>query len=204
MLGVRLAPASVTLLLEYLDRLYAWNASAGLTSVERADAARLHLLDSLSVARFLPANGSLVDLGSGAGLPGLPVAVALPSASVTLVETKRKKVSFLTETIRELGIANCEIAHADARTLAPAGRVFDVVMARAFLPPAELVAVGSQLVGAGGRILVMGARRDLQAPSLAAAYGLVCTVDERFRLPGGDENRRVLVLTKTDANSQSR
>ena len=96
-LGVSLDARAVGLLLVFLERIYAWNRSAGLTTVARSDAVRLHLLDSLSIVPFLPASGAIVDLGSGAGLPGIPVAIALANASVTLVEARRRKASFLAE-----------------------------------------------------------------------------------------------------------
>jgi 16S rRNA (guanine527-N7)-methyltransferase len=195
-LGVRLEPAAAAILVQYVERLYAWNRSAGLTTVARADAVRLHLLDSLSIVPLLPERGSIADLGSGAGLPGIPVAAVLRCATVTLVESKRRKASFLAETVRDLALGNCQVVEADAHSLVFEARAFDAVTARAFLPPAGLVGLGAALVRPGGRVVVMGGRRNPQVDDAASAAGLMRAVEHLVRLPGGTEHRRVLAFDK--------
>jgi 16S rRNA (guanine527-N7)-methyltransferase len=195
-LGVLLDPESIDILLRFLDRVYAWNRSAGLTSVGRPHAVRLHLLDSLAVVPLLSPQGSLADLGTGGGLPGIPIAVALPRLAVDLVESKRRRCSFLSETIRDLGVGNCRVIEADVEKLEGHHR-YDAAVARAFLSPAGLVAAASRLVRAGGRIVVMGATRDEEIDAAAGRAGLIRITDERFVLPGGKERRRIVVLETT-------
>jgi len=194
-LGVFLGDDAATLLLDYLERIYVWNRTAGLTTVARGDALRLHLLDSLSIVRFLPACGAFADLGSGAGLPGIPVAVALPDCTVTLVESRRRKCSFLTDTIRDLSLRNCRVNETNARRLADSPARYDAIMARAFVAPSDLVDIASGLLAPGGRLIVMGARRDADLDSVRSE-GLARTADERFALPGGTERRRIVILEK--------
>jgi 16S rRNA (guanine527-N7)-methyltransferase len=194
-LGVDLDAGSVALLLAFLERLYAWNRSAGLTTIARSEAVRLHLIDSVSVVRFLPRVGVVADLGSGGGLPGIPIAIARKDLTVTLVESRRRKATFLSEAVRELGIGNCTVEHADARRLASRGCAYDAITARAFLPPAELVALGASLLTPRGRLILMGARGDLD--NATTHPDLVRVADERFVLPGGDEQRRIVVLERT-------
>jgi 16S rRNA (guanine527-N7)-methyltransferase len=197
-LGVSLGDDAATLLLRYLERIYLWNRTAGLTTVARGDALRLHLLDSLSIVRFLPACGPFADLGSGAGLPGIPVAVALPDCTVTLVESRRRKCSFLTDTIRELSLRNCRVSGTDARRLADSPARYAAIMARAFVAPSALADIAGNLLAPGGRLVVMGARRDADLDGVSSE-NLTRTADERFVLPGGTERRRIIVLEKPAA-----
>jgi 16S rRNA (guanine527-N7)-methyltransferase len=196
-LGIELGADRAALLLHYLDLMYTWNAVAGLTTVSRARAVRLHLLDALAVVRFLPATGKLADLGSGAGLPGLPIAVALPSLIVCLVESRRKKCSFLAEAVRSLELDNCSVLETDARRLIAYAGTFDVVVARAFLAPRELLDAAMPLLRARGRVVVMGARKDAVLDQIAEGEDrFVRIADEAFILFGGTERRRILVLEK--------
>lgn len=194
-LGLAPLPArSVDTLFAYLDRLYLWNVSAGLTAVEREDAVRLHLLDSLALVPDLPAAGSLVDVGSGGGLPGIPLAVALPGLSVSLVEAKRRKASFLRDAVRELGMLNVEVVEERAETVAARGRRFDVAVSRACAAPRRWLEAAQGLVGSDGVVLVAGARSSeldkvrRSDPRLALRFERART----FELPGGHERRTVL------------
>jgi len=204
-LGVDLGGEAGELLIRYVDLLYVWNAAAGLTTVPRSDAVRLHLLDALAVVPFLPSSGILADLGSGGGLPGVPVAVALPALTVFLVESRRKKCSFLCEVVRTLRLANCHVLERDARHLDEHRGRFDVVVGRAFVEPRELLEVAAPLVKPpGGRVVVMGARQDETLDGLGVGDArFVRTADHAFELSGGSERRRILVLEK-QAGSQSR
>jgi 16S rRNA (guanine527-N7)-methyltransferase len=196
-LGVELAGDRARDLIRYLDLMYTWNVAAGLTTVPRAHAVRLHLLDALAVVPFVFATGKIADLGSGGGLPGIPIAVALPDSTVTLVESRRKKCSFLIEALRSLGLANCGVLERDARDLDDYTAAFDVIVARAFLGPEALLEVASPLLRPGGRVVVMGARKDDALDRIADAEDrFVRVADKAFVLFGGSERRRIVVLEK--------
>ena len=175
-------------LLSYLDRLYHWNRIAALTSVARKDAVRLHLLDCLAASPLLP-GGRCLDIGTGAGLPGLVLAIVRPSIRFVLVESNRKKCSFLAETARSLSLSNIEIVESDVARLAE-NSPFQAVISRAFRAPAEFLDVAKQRVSTEGRVIAMMAGSDdRELEELARRSGLALGLVRRFQLPGGAERR---------------
>jgi len=204
-LGVDLPAERAELLIRYLDLMYAWNAAVGLTTVPRGDAVRLHLLDALTVVRFLPLSGMLADFGTGGGLPGIPIAVARPALSVVLVESRRKKCSFLAEVVRSLNLTNCTVLERDARSLEEYAAAFDVIVARAFVDPEELLEVAAPLLRPGGCVVIMGARRHDALDRLGQADARFTRIaDEAFALVDGPEFRRIVVFKNQIGRSQSR
>lgn len=202
-LGLALSPAVVPDLLRYLDLLYVWNAYAGFTAIARRDAVRLHLLDSLSLVPFLGDLQRIADLGSGAGLPGIPVALALSAATVTLVESKRRRCSFLRETIRQLGLAQrVSVVEADAKVVvASMLGTQDAVVARAFAPPSEVLSLAAPLLSSGGLVALMGGGVGVGDLSRdAEPGGLVLESSRIFCLPGGKESRAIAAFRKLRTN----
>lgn len=153
----------------HLRLMIAWNASINLTAiVDPAEMARLHVTDSLAALPVLREgpHASLIDIGAGAGFPGLPLAAAIPSMHVTLVESVGKKANFLQVVAHATGLAErVAVRTRRAEALAP-GR-WDVVTARAVGTLADLVELGLPLLAPGGR-LIAWKRGDLDA-ELAAA-----------------------------------
>ena len=154
-LGAGLAPR----LLEYLALLHRWNGTYNLTAIrDPRQMVVLHLLDSLAMAPFLTdaaqAGASLADLGTGPGLPGIPLAIALPGLRVTLVESNGKKARFLREAVRKLGLDNARVAESRAEALDEPG-AHDLLTARALDTLDGIVAVGGHLLRPGGRLLAM-------------------------------------------------
>jgi 16S rRNA (guanine527-N7)-methyltransferase len=195
-LGIDLPSATSERLFAYLDLLYFWNRSAGLTSVVRSRALRLHLLDSLAFVEDLHDVRTIADIGTGGGLPGIPVAIVLETAQVVLVESRRRKCSFLHEVLRELRLENCEVLEYDAGTLEAAGHRFDAVVSRAFLPVSEWVGFAAPLLRPGGRVLVAaGPECDVTEIVVAGRTSNLDLKSERsIVLPGGEERRRILRL----------
>ncbi len=192
-LGVELDDGSAQRLLSYLDSLYRWNRKTRLTAVARSDALRLHLLDSLTALPLLPLGARLADLGSGAGLPGLVLALARPDLDVSLVESRRRRCSFLSEVVRESGVDNCRVLNRRAESLVEEGRVFDCVISRAFKTPVEFVRLAASLVHAGrGRVLVMsGPAPGLAEEVCARVAGVEFEECRDVVLPDGGERRMV-------------
>lgn len=191
---LRLAVPDPTIrkLLDYLDLLYQWNPSAGLTSVDRADAVRLHLADSLSAAEAVRSASALVDLGTGGGLPGIPLALVHPELEVRLVESKRRKCSFLRDAVRRLDLPNCRVVECDARLLA-AGEAFgvaDTTIARAFMQPQEMLDLSTSIAAA--RVVLMVGPSAAGSDSLTVPDGWSLESERRIQLPGGTERRRLL------------
>ena len=141
-------------LLDYLALLLRWNRTYNLTAIRDPDEmVTRHLLDSLAMHPYLRP-GALADLGTGPGLPGIPLAIALPQVHVTLVESNGKKARFLREAVRQLRLGNARVAESRAEALdEPAA--YAQVTARALDTLAGIIAVGGHLLAPGGRLLAM-------------------------------------------------
>lgn len=141
-------------LLAYLALIEKWNRVYNLTAVRsREKMLAHHVLDSLAVAPHLSGN-SIVDVGSGAGLPGIPLALARPQAKVTLLESNHKKSAFLRQAVIELALTNVELVNSRVETWDPPRR-YDVVISRAFSDLAEFVSLAGRLCGIGGLLAAM-------------------------------------------------
>lgn len=187
--------------------LLAWNAAINLTAIaEPAAVARLHVADSLAALEVLRGgpHATLLDLGSGGGFPGLPLAAALPGTRVLLVESVAKKAAFLEAARHAIGLADrVSVATARMESLRPAGREggWDIVTARAVGSLADLVELSLPVLAIGGR-LVAWKRGDLPeelasgrraAAALGGAEPQVHRVPEAARL-----ERHVLIVIRKD------
>jgi 16S rRNA (guanine527-N7)-methyltransferase len=124
-------PEILPRLSDYLDLLIKWNARTNLTAIRSPEEiVQRHFGESLFAARHLNDPGTLLDLGSGAGFPGIPIALIRQDISVTLAESQNKKATFLREAVRTLGLSNAEVWPARAESL-PGGRQFHTVTLRA-------------------------------------------------------------------------
>lgn len=145
-------------LLDYLELLAKWNRTYNLTAIR--DPLKMvshHLLDSLVVLPHLPAianRGALADVGSGAGLPGIPLAIAEPRRPVTLNDSSDKRGAFLRQAVIELGLANAEVYIGRVQSWRPLER-FAVVITRGFAELAQFVAACRHLVAPGGVLAAM-------------------------------------------------
>ena len=153
-LGLALPAGAEQRLLAYLELLQKWNRVYNLTAVrETPRMVSHHLLDCLAAAPHVVV-ATLLDVGSGAGLPGIPLALALPESRVTLLDSNHKKAAFLRQAVMELELANAEVVCERAEAWkAPAA--FDVVISRAFSDLGEFVSLAGRHVAPAGRIVAM-------------------------------------------------
>jgi 16S rRNA (guanine527-N7)-methyltransferase len=151
----------------YVSLILRWNARLNLTSVRTEDAiVSRHLAESIACARALPKEiASVLDFGSGAGLPGIPIALCRPDIAVTLAESQGKKAAFLQEAVRVLGVKT----RVHAGRAEELGTVFDCVVLRAVDKMPKAVAASLQLIAQGGWLALMTTSTDL--PNLQAAAG---------------------------------
>ena len=196
-LGLDLEEGQARLLVRYLDLLLTWNRKVNLTSVTEPErAVEMHLLDSLPAKRLLEGVGSVVDLGAGGGLPGIPLAIVLPDLQVTMVDTVGKKVGFLKAAIAGLGLKNAKAVHARAegnpeREGIP---VADCAICRAFMAPQEWVELASPYIKVGGRVLAMlGAETEVPAE---LPGGFRQREELEYRLPRSKAVRRVVSFSR--------
>ena len=166
------AAALTTPLMQYLMLLHKWNGTYNLTAVrDPAEMIPKHLLDSLSILPYLQ-SGALADLGTGPGLPGIPVALARPDIQVTLVESNGKKARFMREAIRTLKLDNARVAESRIEAVDEPG-AYTQITARALATLSEILAFGGHLLGPEGRLLAMKARTtEAEAGELPAGWVL--------------------------------
>jgi 16S rRNA (guanine527-N7)-methyltransferase len=184
-------------LLAYLALLVRWNGTYNLTAVrDPRQMVTRHLLDSLAMHRFV-STGTLADLGTGPGLPGIPLAIAHPQLQVTLVESNGKKARFLRQAVRQLELGNAKVAESRAEALdEPAA--YDHLTARALDTLSGIIAVGGHLLKPGGTLLAMkGVMPHDEIAALPAGWSLVDAV--ALTVPGLDGERHLVTVGRAAA-----
>ncbi len=158
-LGVFLDALAIDLFSAYLRELKEWNQAYNLTSIkEDFHIVTKHFLDSLSVAPFLKNTRSLLDLGSGAGFPGIPLKISLEHLYVVLLDARLKKVRFLQHIVRSLGLKHIEIIHSNINwrnSIRQEQLLFDAVVSRGTFSPLDLLKTGKNFLNPGGIIIWM-------------------------------------------------
>jgi 16S rRNA (guanine527-N7)-methyltransferase len=154
--GFALESAQSAALTAFVELLLKWNKVYNLTGVRGPDEiVDRHLVESFALRRLLEGT-HVADVGSGGGLPGLPLAIVEPERRFTLIESRAKRVRFLRHAVAELELKNTEVAHGRAEDLR-VERPFDTVLARAVAPPAELLAICRHLTAPGSILLLLTA-----------------------------------------------
>ena len=201
-LGVALAPGDGARLVALLDELERWNRTFNLTAIKNQDEMLTHhLLDSLAIHADL-VGARIADVGTGAGFPGLPLAVVQPARCFTLIDSNGKKIRFVSHAARMLELANVEPLRARAEEIAP-DPPFDTVVARAFAPLPELLSTIAGLAGPATRVLAMKGRRpDKEIAALPRAWRVLAV--RSLIVPGLDEARCLVTLAQAAAGDGGR
>jgi 16S rRNA (guanine527-N7)-methyltransferase len=194
-LALELSEAQLARLVAHLDLLDEWNARMNLTAIrDRPSQLTKHLLDSLTVQPYLRGE-RIADVGSGAGFPGIPLAIVEPHRQFTLIESTGKKCRFLEHVRDALELKNVAVVQARAESYQPDLR-FDTVLARAVGPITDLVKVAGPLVVGGGRLLAMKGRYPEQ--ELAARLdGWKVAAVHPLSVPGLGEERHLVELCRS-------
>lgn len=195
-----LDPALATPLLDYLALLARWNQTYNLTAVRNPhEMVVKHLLDSLAMHPYVDAiaaaGGALADLGTGAGLPGIPLAIVKPGLRVTLVESNGKKARFMREAVRQLGLKDVRVAESRIEALAePAA--YDAITARALATLPLIVELGGHLLKPGGQLLAMkGVYPVDEIAELPAGWAVQASYP--LTVPGLVGERHLVVVGRT-------
>jgi len=156
-LGIPLSDAAIMRFQNYIDILLLWRIRLSLTTAATPQqVVRDHILDSLALCRFIQPGMRVADLGSGAGFPGVPLAIACDGARVSLVESRRKKANFLREVARSAKLTNVEIIEERAERLADGvTKAWDLVVSRAVWALADFLALSEHLLVRGGLAIAM-------------------------------------------------
>jgi len=193
--GVVLPPNADDQLAAYLALLAKWNRTYNLTAIrEPEQMVTHHVLDALAVLPHLPAAASLsvLDVGSGGGVPGVPLAIARPGWRVVLIDSNHKKGAFLRQAAIELGLANVDAVTARVEDYVPAAK-FDVVIARAFSDLATFVDAGARHLAPGGRLYAMkGVHPHEEIGELPAGIRVVAV--PALLVPGLAAARHLVIL----------
>jgi 16S rRNA (guanine527-N7)-methyltransferase len=194
-LGLGLGHGARVQLLQHLALLEKWNRVHNLTSIRDAvKAVSVHLLDSLAVVPYLDAK-HLLDAGSGAGFPGIPIAVARPEMQVDLLDSNHKKCAFLTQVVAELKLKNVRVVCERVESWRP-GRRFDCIISRALAEIAELVALAAHLLAPGGVIAAMKGVYPFEEIERVPS-GFRVKQAHALAVPGLDAERHLILIERS-------
>ncbi len=205
LLGVNLDQKQIHQFQLYLSRLKKWNKKVNLTAIKTdKDIVIKHFLDSLTLVSCLRPYQKVLDIGTGAGFPGIPLKIAITSLQITLVEARQKRIVFLKEIKRLLGLKDVEIVNTYLTPTIPFRDganilkidYYDVVLSRALATPSEFVSIALPYVKAGGAIILMQGRKIEDLDKLLKDYPLRLKEEKGFMLPFSEIKRRLIVLEK--------
>jgi 16S rRNA (guanine527-N7)-methyltransferase len=199
-LGLGLAPDAVERLDAYVGLLAKWNRTYNLTAIREPERmVTHHLLDALSVLPHLPARPGLrlLDVGSGGGVPGIPLAIACPDWHVTLLDSNAKKTTFLTQALIELAITNAGVATARVESYRP-DAPFDVIVSRAFSDLTDFAAASARHLARDGILAAMkGVHPDEELAQLPAEFRVIGA--PVVEVPGLDASRHLILISRAAA-----
>lgn len=193
-MGLELPEQTGRLFVQYLELLHKWNKTFNLTAVRKLDEmVPLHLLDSLSIAPYIK-GPALLDVGTGAGLPGIPLSMVYPDLQFTLLDSNAKKIRFCRQAINELGLKN--IRAEQARIEDMAGRLpVQQVTTRAFTDLPNMVKLMQPLLLDGAEILAMKGHLPADEITRLEQAGLSVS-RQALNVPGLDAERNLLIIKK--------
>ncbi|HXH04653.1 MAG TPA: 16S rRNA (guanine(527)-N(7))-methyltransferase RsmG [Candidatus Competibacteraceae bacterium] len=196
-LGLRLPAGAVPRLAAYIALLARWNRAYNLTAVrEPAEMVGKHILDSLAILPWLQ-GPTVLDVGSGAGLPGIPLAIARPDLAFTLLDSSGKRTRFMEQAVTELGLVNVHVVWSRVEDYRPEA-AFACVVSRAFASLADMLVLAGRLCAAGGCLLAMkGQRPEDELRTLPPGYRLLGV--EPLAVPGLDAERCLVRLAPAGA-----
>jgi len=200
-MGVSLGAQQVELFWLYLQELLEWNKTFSLTGIKNLDDIIVkNFIDSLTPLPYLDSSGRLLDIGSGAGFPSMPLKIACPELEVQLVEASRKKVSFIKHLIRTLGLKGVSVLHSRVEEMEQAERPIHTIISRAFRRPAPLLHLVSPLMESSTTLVAMlgptTREEHNELEDLASAENLEISRVVSLELPLGRGGRTLVFFQK--------
>ena len=180
-------------LLAFLADLEKWNKVYNLTAIRnRGDMVLQHILDSLSVASYIEAD-AFVDVGTGGGFPGVPLAMNYPEKKVVLLDSNVKKTRFLQQMVINHGLRNCEVMHTRAESCS---RTFGAVVCRAFASLPDIVSFAGHMVEPGGKLMAMKGQLSDEVEQVDGPFTVNDVIP--LQVPGLNAQRHLVVLVHSD------
>lgn len=203
-LGVRFSVEQIEQFYKYMNLLIEWNEKMNLTAItEPKEIILKHFIDSIMILKYIDDNSKLVDVGTGAGFPGVPLSIMNPTLKITLVDSLNKRLIFLQEVVKELNLKNIEIVHARAEEFGQNKNYrekFDIATSRAVANLATLSEYLVPLVKIGGKIISMkasNAKEEINdAQKAIEVLGGKIEKIEEFDLPESDIGRTIIIIDK--------
>ncbi|MDF1581911.1 MAG: 16S rRNA (guanine(527)-N(7))-methyltransferase RsmG [Methyloprofundus sp.] len=191
-LGINATEQQIDLLLAFVRLIEKWNKTYNLTAIRnREEMLRLHILDSLAVLPFVSGK-NIIDVGTGAGLPGIPLAIFMPEVRFTLLDSNAKKTRFVQQAVLELKLKNVEVVHSRVEQLKRVGE-FDVILSRAFASLHDIMQWTDYLLQAEGVLIAMKGQKPVaELEQLERVYSV-----ESIVVPGIDAERCVVRINKS-------
>ncbi len=191
-IGLAAKPAMLVQFTDFVTLLIKWNQTYNLTAIaDPGSIVRTHLLDSLVVAAHLVGNRG-IDVGSGAGFPGIPLAIAIPETRITLLDSNQKKTAFLRQAVAALKLSNADVVCARAESWVP-DRRYDWVVSRAFADLAVFAASAAHLAAPSGVLAAMkGAYPEKEIAALPPAHQVREVI--RLEVPGLHAQRHLVLI----------
>jgi len=201
-IGIELPAGQTESLLRLVDELELGNQQFNLTAIrDRPGMLRKHVLDSLTLQPYLRGE-RVADVGTGAGFPGLALAIVNPQRRFTLIEATGKKARFVAQTAQRIGCSNAQVVHLRAENYRPS-ELFDTVTARALSSLADFVAYAGHLCAPGGRLLAMkGKRPEDEIFALPKTFRVLAV--HRLQVPGLSDERHLVELVAAQRTSTKR
>ena len=203
-LGITLSEIQLKQFYNYMNLLIEWNKKINLTAITEPDEIILkHFVDSLTISKYIPDGTKLVDVGTGAGFPGIPLKIYRQDIEITLLDSLQKRINFLDEVIRELNLEKIETLHSRAEDFGKDKKYrekFDIATSRAVANLATLSEYLLPLVKIGGKVISMKGsliEEELENSKNAIKIlgGKIEKVDE-FNLPNSDISRNIILINK--------
>lgn len=203
-LGVRFSVEQIEQFYRYMNLLIEWNEKMNLTAItEPKEIILKHFIDSITILKYIDDNSKLVDVGTGAGFPGVPLSIMNPTLKITLVDSLNKRLIFLQEVVKELNLKNIEIVHARAEEFGQnknCREKFDIATSRAVANLATLSEYLVPLVKIDGKIISMkasNAKEEINdAKKAIEVLGGKIEKIEEFDLPESDIGRTIIIIDK--------
>jgi 16S rRNA (guanine527-N7)-methyltransferase len=194
-LGVNASPVQIDGLIRYLELLIKWNKAYNLTAItEPARMVTHHLLDSLSILPFMPARGRCLDVGTGAGLPGIPLAILMPDSQWVLLDSNGKKTRFVQQVIAECRLGHVRVVQSRVQDY-HAGSDFDLIVSRAYASLHDFVASVEHLWGESTQLISMKTEPAAAEIDAVTATGLDVNI-HHLDVPGIRERRSLITIKR--------